>query len=156
MRTQGLNGRPMATLSLMLAGIVSAVSGKAASASSAVNTWSACGSSTGAPRLAASAAAGPRAFHSCMPMSDARCVALNWTNARAWARTTRCSGVPKSGLSSNPGGGGPAGSTSTFTAPLASHSAVSVRSGPVSLASTALLACRLASTGLTGAGTGTI
>ena len=141
---------------LMLAGMVSVVSGKAASASSAVSTWSVRGSSTGAPSPAASAAAGPRAFHSCMPMSDARCVALNRTNARARARKTRCSGVPNNSLSSNSGGGGSAASTPTFTTPSASHSAVSVRSGPVSLASTALLACCLASTVFMGVGTGTM
>jgi hypothetical protein len=154
-RIQGLNARPIVTSSLLLAGIVGAVSGKAASASSAVSTWGVCGSSTGAPRPTASAAAGPRAFHSCMAMSDARCVALNRTNPRARARKTRCSGVPNSGLSSNPGGGGPAASTPTLTTPLASHPAVSVRSGPVSLASTALLACCLASSVLMGADTGT-
>jgi hypothetical protein len=52
-------------------------------------------------------------------------------------RKTRWSGVPNSSLSSNPAGGGPAASTPTFTTPLASHSAVSVRTGPVSLVSTA-------------------
>ena len=142
--------------SLRLGRIVSAVSGRPASASSAVSTWSACESSTGAPSLAASAAAGPRAFHSWTPMSDARCVALKWTNARDRARKARCSGVPNSGLSSSPGGGVPARSTLTFTAPLASHSAVSVCSGPVSLASTASLASRLASAVLTSEDTGTV
>ena len=44
----------------------------------------------------------------------------------------------------------------TFTTPLASHSAVSVRSGPVSLALTALMACCLASTVFIGMGTGTM
>jgi hypothetical protein len=140
---------------LMLAGMVSVVSGKAANASSAVRTWSACRSSTGAPSSAASAAAGPRVFHSCMPISDARCVALNRTNARARARKTRCSGVPNSSLSSNPDGSGPAASTPTFTTPLASHSAVSARSGPVSLVSTAVLAFCLASAGPIGMDTGT-
>jgi hypothetical protein len=81
--------------------------------------------------------------------------ALNRTNGRARARKTRCSGMPNSSLSSNPDGGGPAASTATFTAPLASHSAVNVRSGPVSLVSTAVLACCLASAVPSGVGTGT-
>ena len=67
--------------------------------------------------LVVGAPAGPRDFHSCTPTIDARCVALNSMNACARARKARCSGVPKSGLSSKPGGGVPAGSTLTFTAP---------------------------------------
>ena len=63
--------------------------------------------------------------------------------------------LPNSSLFSNPGGCRPAASTPTFTTPLASHSAVSVRSGPVSLVSTAVLAFCLASAVPMGVGTET-
>jgi hypothetical protein len=59
------------------------VSGSAVRASGALSTFMAWASTKGAPRLAASAAAGPSAFHSWTAISDAALVAVTWATARA-------------------------------------------------------------------------